>query len=62
MLKEREAQVELKQRIKKASDDVDREILNKIKTREEEASRQEQEKALQKKLGRQALVEGLKNQ
>ncbi|XP_040057301.2 cilia- and flagella- associated protein 210 [Gasterosteus aculeatus] len=62
VLKEREAQVELKQRIKKASDDVDREILNKIKTREEEASRQEQEKALQKKLGRQALVEGLKNQ
>lgn len=54
--------MELKQRIKKASDDVDREILNKIKTREEEASRQEQEKALQKKLGRQALVEGLKNQ
>nr|XP_040057301.1 coiled-coil domain-containing protein 173 [Gasterosteus aculeatus aculeatus] len=62
VLKEREAQVELKQRIKKASDDVDREILNKIKTREEEALRQEQEKALQKKLGRQALVEGLKNQ
>ncbi|KAL6100794.1 cfap210 [Pungitius sinensis] len=62
VLKEREAQIELKQRIKKASNDVDKEILNKIKTSEEEASRQEQEKALQKQLGRQAVVEGLKKQ
>ncbi|KAM8856505.1 cilia- and flagella- associated protein 210 [Spinachia spinachia] len=62
VLEEREAQIELKQRIKKAWNDVDKEILNKIKTKEEVALRREQEKALQKKLGRQAVVEGQKKQ
>ncbi|XP_054471948.1 cilia- and flagella- associated protein 210 [Anoplopoma fimbria] len=62
VLKERETQIELKQRIKNASKDVDKEFLDSIKTREDEASRQEQEKALQRKLGRQAVAEDLKNQ
>ncbi|XP_078117974.1 cilia- and flagella- associated protein 210 [Sander vitreus] len=62
VLKEREAQIELRQRIKSASTDVDKEFLNMVKSREDEALRQEQEKALQKKLERQAVAEQLKNQ
>ncbi|XP_044071942.1 coiled-coil domain-containing protein 173 [Siniperca chuatsi] len=62
VLKEREAQIELKQRIKSASKDVDKEFMDMVKTREDEALRQEQEKALQKKLERQAIAEDLKNQ
>ncbi|XP_075968050.1 cilia- and flagella- associated protein 210 [Anarhichas minor] len=62
VLKEREAQIELKQRIKHASKDVDKEFLDATKTRDAEASRQEQEKALQKKLGIRAVAEELKKQ
>lgn len=62
MLKEREAQIELRQRIKSASKDVDKEFLNMVESREDEALRQEQEKALQKKLERQAVAEQLKKQ
>lgn len=62
VLKEREAQIELKQRIKSASKDVDKEYLDIVKTREEEALRQEQERALQKKLETKAVEEDLKNQ
>ncbi|XP_022596635.1 coiled-coil domain-containing protein 173 [Seriola dumerili] len=62
VLKEREAQIEVKQRIKSASKDVDKEFTDMVKTREDEALRQEQEKALQKKLERQAVAEDLKNQ
>ncbi|XP_035532491.1 coiled-coil domain-containing protein 173 [Morone saxatilis] len=62
VLKEREAQIELKQRIKSASKDVDKDFLDMAKTREDEALKQEQEKALQNKLQRRAVVEDLKNQ
>ncbi|TDH06906.1 hypothetical protein EPR50_G00118320 [Perca flavescens] len=62
VLKEREAQIELRKRIKSASKDVDKEFLNMVESREDEALRQEQEKALQKKLERQAVAEQLKNQ
>ncbi|XP_042369746.1 coiled-coil domain-containing protein 173-like [Plectropomus leopardus] len=62
VLKEREAQIELKQRNKSASKDVDKQYLDMVKTREDEASRQEKEKALQKKLERQAVAEDLKKQ
>ncbi|XP_031153852.1 coiled-coil domain-containing protein 173 isoform X2 [Sander lucioperca] len=62
VLKEREAQIELRQRIKSASKDVDKEFLNMVESREDEALRQEQEKALQKKLERQAVAEQLKKQ
>ncbi|XP_029315206.1 coiled-coil domain-containing protein 173 [Cottoperca gobio] len=62
VLKEREAQTELKQRIKRTSKDVEKIFLDTVKTREDEALRQEQEKALQKKLERQAVAEELKNQ
>ncbi|XP_026232649.1 coiled-coil domain-containing protein 173 isoform X2 [Anabas testudineus] len=62
VLKEREAQIELKQRIKSASKDLDKDFMDMVKTRDDEALRQEQEKALQKKLDRQAVAEGLKKQ
>lgn len=62
VLKQREAQMELKQRMKRASEDVDKKYLEVVKTKEEEASKQEQEKALQKKLQRLAAAEDLKNQ
>lgn len=62
VLKEREAQIELKQRIRGTSKDADKEFMDMAKTREDEALRQEQEKALQKKLERQAVAEDLKNQ
>ncbi|XP_034740944.1 coiled-coil domain-containing protein 173 isoform X2 [Etheostoma cragini] len=62
VLKEREAQIELRKRIKSASKDVDKEFLNMVGSREEEALRKEQEKALQKKLERQAVAEQLKEQ
>lgn len=62
VLTEREAQIELKERIKKASNDVDKELLDTMKTREDEASRKEEEKVLQKKLRAQALAEDLQEQ
>jgi len=62
VLKEREAQMELKQRIKSATKDVDKEFLEMVKTREGEALRKEQEMTLQKKLQRQAVAEDLKKQ
>ncbi|XP_034417155.1 coiled-coil domain-containing protein 173 [Cyclopterus lumpus] len=62
VLTEREAQIKLKQRIKNASKAVDKELLDMMKTREDEALRQEQEKVLQKKLREQAVAEDLKKQ
>uniref|UniRef100_A0A3Q3AXX0 Cilia and flagella associated protein 210 n=1 Tax=Kryptolebias marmoratus TaxID=37003 RepID=A0A3Q3AXX0_KRYMA len=61
VLKEREAQIELKRRIESASKDVDTKFLEAAKTREDEALKQEQEKALQRRLQRQAAAEDLKN-
>ncbi|XP_030614221.1 coiled-coil domain-containing protein 173 [Archocentrus centrarchus] len=62
VLKERDAQIELKQRRKSASKDVDKEFLDMVKTREGEALKQEQEMALQRKLVRQVAAEDLRNQ
>ncbi|XP_036965049.1 coiled-coil domain-containing protein 173 isoform X1 [Acanthopagrus latus] len=62
VLKERETQIELKQRMKSASKDLDKDFCKIAKTREDEALSQEKEKSLQKKLERQAVVEDLKQQ
>uniref|UniRef100_A0A8D3AS13 Cilia and flagella associated protein 210 n=1 Tax=Scophthalmus maximus TaxID=52904 RepID=A0A8D3AS13_SCOMX len=62
VLKEREAQIELKKRINSASKDVDQEFRDMGKTRGDEALRREQEKALQKKLERLAAAEDVKKQ
>lgn len=62
MLKEREAQIELKQRIKSATKDVDKVFMDVAKARDDEALRLEQEKVLQRRLERQAVAEDLKNQ
>uniref|UniRef100_UPI0037E85460 cilia- and flagella- associated protein 210 n=1 Tax=Semicossyphus pulcher TaxID=241346 RepID=UPI0037E85460 len=61
VLKEREAQIELKQRIQSANKDVDKKFINMVRTREDEALRKEQEKAVGKKLERRAVAEDLKN-
>ncbi|XP_035030936.2 protein CFAP210 [Hippoglossus stenolepis] len=62
VLKEREAQIELKKRIKSASKDVEKEFINFEGTRKDEALRQEEEKAVQRKLEKLAIAEELKNQ
>ncbi|XP_018540275.1 cilia- and flagella- associated protein 210 isoform X1 [Lates calcarifer] len=62
VLKEREAQIELKQRIKSATKDVDKVFMDVAKARDDEALRLEQEKVLQRRLERQAVAEDLKNQ
>uniref|UniRef100_A0A8C6UNB5 Coiled-coil domain containing 173 n=1 Tax=Neogobius melanostomus TaxID=47308 RepID=A0A8C6UNB5_9GOBI len=62
VLKEREAQIELKQRIKGAAEDVEKTLSGRAKARDEEALRQEEEKARQKKMETLAVVEELKNQ
>ncbi|CAB1328481.1 unnamed protein product, partial [Coregonus sp. 'balchen'] len=62
VLKEREAQIELKQRKQDTSKDVDKKIMAISKRREEEALQKEQQKALQRKLDSQATAEDLKQQ
>ncbi|CAL8389509.1 coiled-coil domain-containing protein 173 [Gadus morhua] len=62
VLKEREAQLELKRRIESSSKDRDREVLDKIKSREDEALEREKQKAVQKKLNTQAVAEDLRTQ
>ncbi|XP_054887608.1 cilia- and flagella- associated protein 210 isoform X2 [Poeciliopsis prolifica] len=62
VLKEREAQTELKQRMKSATEGMDKKFLEIMTTRNSEALRKEQEKAVQKKLERQTVAEDLKNQ
>ncbi|KAK9537590.1 hypothetical protein VZT92_005194 [Zoarces viviparus] len=62
VLKEREAQIELKQRMEHASNAVDKEFLVAKNTRDAEASRQEQEKALQKRFEIQAVAKELDKQ
>ncbi|XP_047457343.1 protein CFAP210 [Mugil cephalus] len=62
VLKEREAQTELKQKTKSSTKDVDKGYLDTVKTKEEDELRREQEKALQTKQRRQALAEDLKKQ
>uniref|UniRef100_A0A8C7ZWX7 Cilia and flagella associated protein 210 n=1 Tax=Oryzias sinensis TaxID=183150 RepID=A0A8C7ZWX7_9TELE len=62
VLKEREAQMELKQQTKSATERWEKEILEKIKTREDEAMKQQEEKTQKKRLERMAFAEDLKNQ
>lgn len=62
VLKEREAQIELKQRIKNSSRDAEKHFVDLLRSREEEALKQEQEKVLRKKHERQAAAEDLKRQ
>jgi len=62
VLKEREAQIELKRLKQYASKDIDRDILAKMACREERAVQQEQEKALQRKQDQLAISESLKLQ
>lgn len=60
VLKEREAQVELKQRIEGARQDMDKLLIDVQKQKDQEATKKEQETEQQKKLERQAITEGLK--
>lgn len=60
VLKEREAQVELKQRIEGARQDMDKLLIDLQKQMDQEATKKEQETERQKKLERQAITEGLK--
>lgn len=62
VVKEREAQIELKRKIKSACKDVDKQFKDMMKIREDEDLRQEQEKELKKKRERQAVAEDLKQQ
>ncbi|MCJ8732728.1 hypothetical protein PDJAM_G00214750 [Pangasius djambal] len=62
VLKEREAQIELKKRKEKASKDVDKEILARISRKEALALQQEWLKALEKKQNSLAVAESLKQQ
>ncbi|CAL8321699.1 unnamed protein product [Merluccius merluccius] len=62
VLKEREAQLELKRSIRSASKGRDQEFLNETKSRGDEALKQEQQKTLQKKLDTLAVTEDLKIQ
>ncbi|XP_010889224.1 coiled-coil domain-containing protein 173 [Esox lucius] len=62
VLKEREAQIELKQRKEDTSKYVNMEILAIMKRKENEAIEQEQQKALQRQLDNQATAEQLKLQ
>lgn len=60
VLKEREAQVELKQRIQGARRDVDKLLTDMQKQKDQEATQREKETEQQKKLERRAIAEGLK--
>ncbi|XP_061580459.1 cilia- and flagella- associated protein 210 [Cololabis saira] len=62
VLKEREAQIELKQRRKSATKDVEKEFVEMAKTREDETLKQEQQKALRRRLEKQTVAEDLKKQ
>ncbi|XP_061649607.1 cilia- and flagella- associated protein 210 isoform X2 [Phyllopteryx taeniolatus] len=62
VLKEREAQIELKQRKKSASKDLDKEFMQKVKAREDEALKKEQERAQQKRQESKAFAQELQKQ
>ncbi|KAM9851246.1 cilia- and flagella- associated protein 210 [Aulostomus maculatus] len=62
VLKEREVQIQLKKRIKNALKDMDKEDIEVMKTREDEALRREQERVCQKTHERRDVAEALKNQ
>ncbi|KAK7169506.1 hypothetical protein R3I93_005466 [Phoxinus phoxinus] len=62
VLKEREAQIELKRMKQNASKDADRDILAKMACRDEQAVQQEQQKALQRKQDQLFISESLRLQ
>ncbi|XP_035264062.1 coiled-coil domain-containing protein 173-like isoform X2 [Anguilla anguilla] len=62
VLKEREAQMELKQRKQMASKDVNRDIMAQLKQKDEEALEQERQRAVQRKQEREDVAEFLKQQ
>lgn len=62
VLKEREAQLELKRMKQNASKDIDRDIVAEMAYREEQALQQEQKKAIQRKKDQLATAESLKQQ
>lgn len=62
VLKEREAQVELKRRIREASHDTDKEIMATLRRRDEKALQQEMEKKQRRKQDYEATVQGLMQQ
>lgn len=62
VLKEREAQIDLKQRIRNTNRDVEKRFLDVMKSREDEAERQEEERVLQRKMEIQAVSQDLRKQ
>ncbi|KAJ3592566.1 hypothetical protein NHX12_007693 [Muraenolepis orangiensis] len=62
VLKETDAQIELKHRIQSTSKDLDWEFLNQTRSREDEALKREQQKAAQNKLDALAFAEDLRTQ
>lgn len=62
VLKEREAQVELKRRIREASHDTDKEIMASLKRQEEKALQLEMEREQRRKQDCEATVQALKQQ
>lgn len=62
VLKEREAQIELKQRKKSTFKDLDEEYMEMLKAREDEALTKEQERTQQKKQESKAFAEELRKQ
>ncbi|XP_061091732.1 cilia- and flagella- associated protein 210 isoform X2 [Conger conger] len=62
VLKEREAQIELKQKKQMASKDVNKDIIAQLKQKDEEALEQELQRALQVKQERENVAEYLKQQ
>ncbi|XP_076025999.1 cilia- and flagella- associated protein 210-like [Genypterus blacodes] len=62
VLKEREAQIDLKQQMQTSSKDVDKEFVDLMKCRHEEALRKDKEKGVQKKLETLAVAEEQRKQ
>lgn len=62
VMKEREAQIELKQQIKNMSKDVEKNFTDVLKARQDEALRKEEEETLEKKMESQAVAECLRQQ
>ncbi|KAG9340986.1 hypothetical protein JZ751_020180, partial [Albula glossodonta] len=62
VLKEREAQIELKLKKQSASKDVDRNIIAQLKLKDEAGMEEERQKALQRKQENEAIAEDLKQQ
>lgn len=62
VLKEREAQIDLKERMRNATKDVEKQFLDTMKSREDEEQWREEERALQRKMEIQAVAENLRKQ